>query len=103
VDGVPAGLRVNALRKSYRLGPDTLEILKDVTFGMRPSESLAVTGPSGCGKSTLLHLIGTLDRPTSGTIEIDGAAPHELPEPDLAGPACRSGAAACSCRSPTGP
>jgi len=84
VDGVPAGLRVNALRKSYRLGPDTLEILKGVTFGMRPGESLAVTGPSGCGKSTLLHLIGTLDRPTSGTIEIDGAAPHELPEPDLA-------------------
>jgi len=84
MDPRSAGLRVEALRRSYTLGPDTLEILRGITFDMRPGESLAITGPSGSGKSTLLHLIGTLDRPTSGTVTIDGARPHDLPEPDLA-------------------
>ena len=45
---------------------------------------MAVTGPSGSGKSTLLHLIGTLDEPTGGSLEVDGADPFALGETDLA-------------------
>ena len=47
-------------------------VLHDVSVHIRPGEMLAVVGPSGSGKSTLLNLIGTLDRPSSGTVEIDG-------------------------------
>ena len=59
-------------------------MLRGVSFDMQRGESLAVTGPSGAGKSTLLHLIGTLDQPSSGTVEIDGRTPYDLPEPQLA-------------------
>jgi len=55
-----------------------------VSFDLASGDSLAITGPSGSGKSTLLHLIGTLDRPSSGRIELDGRIPLDLPERDLA-------------------
>ena len=77
-------LSVRGVRKSYPRGPETVEVIRDASFGMRAGESLAITGPSGSGKSTLLHLIGTLDRPTAGAIELNGRRPHELPEPALA-------------------
>ena len=77
-------LDVADLHKSYRLGPDTIEVLRGISFRMQAGQSLAIVGPSGAGKSTLLHLIGTLDAPTSGTIEIGGRIPHQLPEPELA-------------------
>jgi lipoprotein-releasing system ATP-binding protein len=51
---------------------------------MKRGQSLAITGPSGSGKSTLLHCLGTLTPPSSGTIQIDGRNPFELPEPELA-------------------
>ncbi|MCP3978850.1 MAG: ABC transporter ATP-binding protein [bacterium] len=51
---------------------------------MHAGQAVAVTGPSGSGKSTLLHLIGTLDAPSAGTIEIDGREPYALPEAELA-------------------
>ena len=51
---------------------------------MNQGELLALTGPSGSGKSTLLHLIGTLDKPSSGRIEINGDDPFKLAEPQLA-------------------
>jgi lipoprotein-releasing system ATP-binding protein len=51
---------------------------------MSGGDSLAITGPSGSGKSTLLHLIGTLDRPSSGSVLIRDRDPHQLPEPELA-------------------
>jgi lipoprotein-releasing system ATP-binding protein len=59
-------------------------VLRGVSFEMAAGESLAVVGPSGSGKSTLLHIIGTLDRPTSGEVRIDGQTPHALSEPELA-------------------
>jgi lipoprotein-releasing system ATP-binding protein len=59
-------------------------VLRDVSFALQRGEALAVMGPSGSGKSTLLHLLGTLDRPTSGTVHLDGKDPFTLSEPELA-------------------
>jgi len=59
-------------------------VLRGVSFELAQGEALAVTGPSGSGKSTLLHLVGTLDSPTSGTVEIDGKDPSALPDKELA-------------------
>jgi lipoprotein-releasing system ATP-binding protein len=77
-------LRVSEVRKRFDLGAEAIEVLAGVSFEVASGEALAVTGPSGSGKSTLLHLIGALDRPTSGTIELDGENPHALDEADLA-------------------
>lgn len=61
-----------------------MEVLRGVSFEMSAGEASAITGPSGSGKSTLLHLIGTLDEPSLGTIEIDGRRPATLSEPEQA-------------------
>lgn len=79
-----AALAVRDLHKSFPGGAGPVEVLRGVSFDLAPGEALAITGPSGSGKSTLLHLVGTLDRPTSGAIEIGGADPFRLPEPELA-------------------
>lgn len=84
-DSVPLGhILIRDLRKTFELGSTSVEVLKGITIEVPGGECLAVTGPSGSGKSTLLHLIGGLDRPTSGTIEIDGSNPTLLPERELA-------------------
>jgi putative ABC transport system ATP-binding protein len=56
-------------------------ILNDVSFTVAPGELVALTGPSGSGKTTLLQLIGSLDRPTSGSIMVDDIAVHTLKHP----------------------
>jgi lipoprotein-releasing system ATP-binding protein len=83
VSNSPA-LRVSEVTKSFDTGAQVVEVLKGISFDLSESDSLAITGPSGSGKSTLLHLIGTLDRPSSGRIEVDGSSPHDLPESELA-------------------
>jgi len=77
-------LTLEDVRKSFVSGKRTLEVLRGITLELVGGEALAVTGPSGSGKSTLLHLVGTLDQPTAGRIELDGRSPHDLPEPELA-------------------
>jgi putative ABC transport system ATP-binding protein len=66
-------------------GPPPLQVLRDVDLVVRRAELLAIVGPSGSGKSTLLQLMGTLDRPTSGTIRIGGLDASRLSDGALSG------------------
>ncbi len=62
-------LRANKIKKSF-FRPEQLDILKEISLEIYPGQSLAIMGSSGEGKSTLLQILGTLEAPTSGTIEI---------------------------------
>ena len=66
-----AGLRTACVTKVYPTEPP-VHALAGVSLDVAEGELMAVVGPSGSGKSTLLHVMGTLDRPTSGLLEIDG-------------------------------
>lgn len=79
-----AALVVENLTKSFPTRAEPLEVLGGVSFRLAAGENLAITGPSGCGKSTLLHILGTLDAPTSGRVQLDGENPFEFDEPRLA-------------------
>lgn len=72
------------VHKHFQLHGRTVKVLEGVSLTLGPGEALAVTGPSGSGKSTLLHLIGGLDRPTSGRVRIGKTDPTALSEPELA-------------------
>ena len=74
-------LDVRDVRKRY----GDLEVLHGVSLTVGRGEQVAVVGPSGSGKSTLLHIIGTLDRPTSGSVVIDGVDTSGMSEAELAG------------------
>ncbi len=77
-------LEVAHLRKEFPTRAGTLTILEDVNLTASSGESVAVLGPSGSGKSTLLHIMGTLDRPTSGTVRLGDVTPLELSEKETA-------------------
>jgi lipoprotein-releasing system ATP-binding protein len=77
-------LQVDHVCKDYPTRNGPLSVLRDVSLELQPREAVAVMGPSGSGKSTLLHILGTLDRPTSGTVRLEGRDPFALAEQALA-------------------
>ena len=77
-------LRARGLHKTYTLGRRSLEVLRGVDLELRRGEFLALLGASGAGKSTLLHLLGGLDTPTRGEIELAGRNLAALRPRDLA-------------------
>ena len=77
-------IRVEGLSKSYQTGDTVLDVLQDLNFTVLPGETTAIVGVSGVGKSTLLHILGTIDRPTSGKVLVDDLDPFLLKPTDLA-------------------
>ena len=77
-------LRVENLKKTYGKGNTLVKAIDDVSFTVEKGEFVAIVGASGSGKSTLLHLLGGVDRPTSGKIIIDGEDIYKLNETNLA-------------------
>jgi putative ABC transport system ATP-binding protein len=73
-------LTATNLTKTYQARGVTVQALRDVDIAVARGEFVAIMGPSGCGKSTLLHLIGGLDRPTSGEIALEGERVDTLSE-----------------------
>ncbi len=67
-----AFILAQAVGKSYQLGSEKLDVLKDVTFSILKAKFVVISGPSGSGKTTLLNIIGGLDKPTSGQIFVEG-------------------------------
>ena len=77
-------LRVENLTKIYGKGENEVRALDDVSFSVNKGEFIAVIGPSGSGKSTLLHILGGVDRPTSGRVLMDGKNVYAKNEEQLA-------------------
>jgi putative ABC transport system ATP-binding protein len=80
----PVLVRVRGVEKYYRRGAENVHVLAGIDLEVRRGEFLALMGPSGSGKSTLLNLIGGLDRPTAGSIVVDGQRIDRLDERALA-------------------
>lgn len=77
-------LRVENLNKTYGKGENQVKAVDNVSFSVQKGEFVAIIGASGSGKSTLLHLIGGVDRPTSGKVFIDGKDIYTLNDDNLA-------------------
>ena len=77
-------LKVEDLCRTYGQGENQVKALDHVSFSIEKGESAAIVGASGSGKSTLLHLIGGVDRPTSGKIYVDGKDVYAQNEEELA-------------------
>jgi putative ABC transport system ATP-binding protein len=76
-------IETRELRKTYGAEPNQVHALRGVSLSIERGEFIAIVGPSGSGKSTLLHMIGGLDRPTAGTVNVDGRDLGGLSELEL--------------------
>ena len=77
-------LRVEHLSKIYGSGENAVHALNDVSFGVEKGQFLAIIGPSGSGKSTLLHILGGVDKPTSGNVYLNGEDVYSRSDTQLA-------------------
>jgi putative ABC transport system ATP-binding protein len=80
----PPAIEVEDVRREYALDGVTVPALRGVSFTVSRADYIAIVGPSGSGKSTLMHLLGGLDRPTSGRLRIDGRDVADLTPTELA-------------------
>ena len=79
-----AMIKLTGINKIYRTDEIETQALENVNLEVKKGEFLSIMGPSGCGKSTLLNIMGLLDNPTSGTIEINGTRTENMGDKELA-------------------
>ncbi len=77
-------IQVRDLHKSFPMGGRDIKVLRGIRLDVARGQLISIVGASGAGKSTLLHIIGTLERPTSGTVLFEGQDLFRLSEPELA-------------------
>lgn len=76
-------IKLSEVQKTYQIGEGKVAALQKISLEIKEGELLAIVGPSGSGKSTLLHLIGGLDKPSSGTIEVNGKSLKKMGDKTL--------------------
>jgi lipoprotein-releasing system ATP-binding protein len=77
-------LEVRNLSKEYPMAGERLQVLSDITVTLNSGDSASITGPSGSGKSTFLFVLGALEPPTEGSVQLDGLNPYRMDERSLA-------------------
>jgi putative ABC transport system ATP-binding protein len=81
---MPAVIEIKNLVKDYKLGEVPVHVLKGISFEIERGDFVSIMGPSGSGKSTLMNILGCLDKPTSGSYELDGISVAKLHRDQLA-------------------
>jgi putative ABC transport system ATP-binding protein len=84
IDAVPPVISIQDLVKTFVVGEVEVRALRGVSLDVQTGEFVAITGPSGSGKSTLMHILGCLDRPTSGRYALDGRDVSRMSKDQLA-------------------
>ena len=82
-------ITVENITKTYKSGNASLEVLGGINFKLAPGELVAIQGPSGSGKSTLLHILGTLDQPSKGEVEVFDESTSSRSDNELSSLRCK--------------